>query len=246
MTQPAHGQALTAIFDHIYIINLAFRTDRRAEIGAQLALIGLSFDHPQVTLFPAVRPEDAGVWSTIGTLGCFMSQLGVLEAAQTAGHHSILILEDDLDWSQTFLQTPAEEIAAWNDAEWDFLHAGLESASDGDSHVKLKTLTAQDQLMLTHFIGLRGPIINEAYDYLTAITKRPIGSPEGGPMHLDGAYQWYRRAHPHRVSAIGQPRLALQRWSRTDIHDLSWKDRIPVVRKVIGVIRTLRNRLMPR
>lgn len=246
MAHTAHGQALTTIFEHIYIINLPFRTDRRSEIAAQLALIGLSLDHPQVTLFPAIRPEEAGVWPTIGTLGCFMSQLSVLSVAREAGHHSILILEDDLDWSQTFLQTPAADIAAWKDAEWDFLHAGLEAAGEGDTHVRLKTLTAQDELMLTHFIGLRGAIIGEARDYLNAITKRPLGSPDGGPMHLDGAYQWYRRAHPHRISAIGQPRLALQRWSRTDIHDLSWKDRIPVVREVIGVIRTLRNRLMPR
>ncbi|SMY08130.1 glycosyltransferase family 25 protein [Flavimaricola marinus] len=246
MAQTAHGQALTTIFDHIYIINLPFRTDRRSEIAAQLALVGLSFEHPQVTLFPAIRPDDAGVWPTVGTLGCFMSQLAVLGAALEAGHRSILILEDDLDWSQTFLQTPADTIAAWKDADWDFLHAGLEAAGEGDTQVALKMLTPQDDLMLTHFIGLRGDIIGEARDYLEAITKRPLGSPEGGPMHLDGAYLWYRRAHPDRQTAVGQPRLALQRWSRTDIHDLGWKDSVPVVRQLVRGMRILRNRLRPR
>jgi glycosyl transferase, family 25 len=246
MAQTAHGQALTSIFEHIYIINLPYRTDRRAEMAGQLALIGLSFEHPQVTLFPAIRPDEAGDWPTIGTKGCFFSQIAVLAEAIRAGHQSILILEDDLDWSQTFLATPAADIGAWQDAPWDFLHAGLDPSTETDHAVRLHPVTPDTPLILAHFIGLRGPIIGELHDYLTAITQRPLGSPEGGPMHVDGAHLWYRRAHPHRRTMIGQPRLALQRWSRTDIHALGWKDRLPVVRQLVGVARVLRNRFRPR
>lgn len=246
MAQTGHGQALTAIFDQIYIINLAYRTDRRQEMAAQLALIGLSFDHPQVTLFPAIRPDDAGDWPTIGTLGCFLSQLAVLSDAQKAGHNSILILEDDLDWSQSFLSTPSDDVLAWKDLDWHYLHGGLAAASEGQTSVEMTFVEPDQEIMLCHFVGLRGSIIGQAKDYLEAITKRPLGSPEGGPMHVDGAYVWYRRAHRQQNTFMAEPRLALQRWSRTDIHDLSWKDRLPVVRHLIGVLRALRNRLRPR
>ena len=245
MGQTAHGQALTSIFDHIYIINLPYRTDRRDEISVQLARVGLSFDHPQVTLFPAIRPTEAGDWPNIGTRGCFYSQMAVLQAALDAGHTSIAILEDDMDWSQTFLAMPGEAIRGWGALDWDYLHAGLEPGGD-EATISLRPLDPQQEMMLTHFIGLRGPIIGEARAYLQAISERPRGSPEGGPMHVDGAYFWYRRAHPHRRAVEAHPRLALQRWSRTDIHDLSWKDRIPVVRQLVMALRKLRNRLLPR
>jgi hypothetical protein len=236
------GQALTHVFDHLYIINLPFRTDRRAGIAAQLALVGLSLDHPQVTLFPAIRPTEAGDWPSIGCRGCYYSHLGVLADAVGAGHGSIAILEDDMDWSRAFLTTPAEQARRWRDADWDFLHAGLDKA---DGPVALATLPPDKEVLLAHFIGLRGPAIAEAHDFLTAIAGRPAGSAEGGRMHVDGAYFWYRRAHPHRMAVMAVPCLARQRSSRTDIHDLGLTDRIPVVRTLRNGLRRLRNRITP-
>lgn len=239
MVQIEHGKALTQVFDRLYIINLPFRTDRRAEIAAQLALVGLTFDHPQVTLFPAIRPTEAGDWPTIGTRGCYMSHLGVLADAMAAGHRSIAILEDDMDWSRALLDTPAGVIAQWAEGDWLYLHGGLEK---GRAPVALTQLAPDAQVMLAHFIALRGPAIAEAHDYLAAIAGRPAGSPEGGPMHVDGAYFWYRRAHPHRPAVVAEPRIAKQRFSRTDIHDLGVLDRTPVVRSLLGPLRKLRNR----
>jgi len=238
------GAALASVFDHFYIINLPSRTDRRAEIEVQLCRIGLSLDDPRVTLFPAIRPDDAGDWPTIGTRGCFMSHLGVLSEAVAAGHRSIAIIEDDLDWSSAFLGTPPAQVAAWADADWSYMHAGLEETPP--EAVALRPLDPEAGLRLTHFIGLRGQIIAEMRDYLTAMAARPEGSPEGGPMHVDGGYFWYRRAHPQRLSVVAQPRMALQRSSRTDIHDLRLKDRIPGVRLVVKHLRRLRNRIAAR
>ncbi len=86
-----------APFERIYVINLRSRADRRREMAAQLASIGLSFDSPQVRLFNAVRPDDRGAFDGIGVRGAFMSHLGVLRDA--AGLRNVLILEEDLNFN---------------------------------------------------------------------------------------------------------------------------------------------------
>src|SRR5690606_31802208 len=91
------------LFEAIYVINLAYRADRRLEMSAELARLGLSFDDPKVTLFAAVRPEDAGEFPSVGARGCFMSHLGILHSALALGLRSILILEDDADFTADFV-----------------------------------------------------------------------------------------------------------------------------------------------
>ncbi len=54
-------------------------------------------------------------------------------------------------------------------------------------------------------------------DYLEAMLQRPKGSPDGGPMHVDGAYSWFRRAHPEVAAYVCTPSVAQQRSSRSDI-----------------------------
>ena len=61
-------------------------------------------------------------------------------------------------------------------------------------------------------------------------------------MHVDGAYHWFRRAHPELVCFIAEPPLAYQRASRTDIHALSWRDRVPLVRELVAFGRKINNR----
>jgi glycosyl transferase family 25 len=95
--------SLLSASDHIYVINLPDRTDRRQEMERQLTKIGVSFTSPQVTLFPAVRPTDRGEFPSIGSRGCFLSHLGVLRDAAERGFGLILLLEDDVDFTRHFL-----------------------------------------------------------------------------------------------------------------------------------------------
>ena len=81
----------------------------------------------------------------------------------------------------------------------------------------------------------------EAAAYLGAMLERKPGDPLGGPMHVDGAYNWFRRAHAHHIAVAAVPELGYQRASRTDIHDLRWFDRWPGVRAAVAVIRRIRN-----
>ena len=89
-------------FDKVYIINLPHRADRREEIDVQLRKVGLALNHPKVTLFNAIKPDEAGEFPSIGAKGCFLSHLGVLKDAQLKRFEQILIFEDDLDLSKTF------------------------------------------------------------------------------------------------------------------------------------------------
>ena len=205
-----------ALFDRVYVINLPDRTDRRREMTAQLALIGLA-DDPLVQFFPAVRPADPGDFGSLGERGCFLSHLGALKDAVANGYRSILILEDDVDWTPAALASNAR-LGALRDTDWGFLHGGRghdQAAADGA--ISLVRLEPERDLLLGHFIGLRGDVIERMVDYLEAMLQRPKGSPDGGPMHVDGAYSWFRRAHPEVASYVCTPSVAQQRSSRSDI-----------------------------
>lgn len=237
------GERLLSIFEHVFIVNLEFRTDRRREMEEQLGLIGLSLEHPRITLFPAVRPEDPGPWPSIGARGCFMSHLLILREAKAMGLRSVLILEDDLDWSRSFLSGGAAMLACLEGTGWAFVHGGYEDAgSEGadPGSAGLNPVPPETGLQMTHFIGLNG-IIGPVEAYLAAMTKRPAGDPQGGPMHVDGAYSWFRRDTPGTRAWIFEPAIGVQRASRTDIADPKWFDRVPVLSAIVGLLRRLKN-----
>ena len=103
------GVALIDTFDHIRIINLAHRADRREEMAEQLRSVGLSFKLT-VSLFPAVRPVDRSEFESIGAHGCFMSHLGVLR--ESIGKSGVLILEDDANFAAEFHNRVGPAVAA--------------------------------------------------------------------------------------------------------------------------------------
>jgi len=98
--------SLLTLMDAIYVINLPYRTDRRAEIDVQLARAGLSLSHPKVHLFEAVRPDEPGPFPSIGARGCFLSHLGVLKDAAMRGFDKVLVLEDDADFMRALVAPP--------------------------------------------------------------------------------------------------------------------------------------------
>lgn len=210
---------LRSLFDRVYIINLVERADRRREMAVELGRIGLGLEDPLVQLFPAVRPADRGDFESVGARGCFLSHLGVLKDAVGRGFQSILILEDDVDWTPAALAGGAKAEALMQPA-WAFLHGGQgHDRAEADGTIRLVALAPDQDFRLTHFIGLRGAIIGQLVSYLEAMLARPAGSPEGGPMHVDGAYSWFRRAHPDVVACVCAPSVAQQRSSRSDIFE---------------------------
>lgn len=232
-------------FERIFIINLPSRTDRQAEIAAQLKVIGLNLAEGCVELFPALRPEAAEGFPSIGARGCFMSHLGVLRAAQRLGLQRVAIFEDDLDFAADFnlrIQPLLTELAG---ANWSMFYGGyhLERALHGQTQGELLEAQPETLIGTTHFVVFQGEAIAAAVRYLEAILARPAGDPEGGPMHVDGAYNWFRRANPQFKTLLAIPELGFQRASRTDIHDLRWYDSAPLVRDCVAGLRLFKNAL---
>ena len=223
-------------FDAIYVINLPTRTDRREEMAMQLASVGLAFDSPQVTLFPAVRPTDAGGFESIGARGCFSSHLEALRA--TRGRKSVLILEDDLDFVPGMRVPPLPD-------DWGIFYGGAKHSVDSTG--RLTQAGSRDIIICAHFVAFNGAVIERVIAYLEAMLQRPTGDPAGGPMHVDGAYVHFRADNPDVITYLATPDLGYQRPSRTDIHRLRWFDRMPWVRDIAQFARrTIHSRLPKR
>jgi glycosyl transferase family 25 len=233
-------------FERIFIINLPSRTDRQAEIALQLKAIGLSLDKANIELFPAVRPDAPEGFPSIGAKGCFMSHLGVLRTAQRLGLQRVAIFEDDLDFAADFNMRIAPVVEQLASTNWSVFYGGyhMEQASVGPVHGALVVSQPNELIGTTHFITFQGEAIQAAVCYLEQILARPAGDPEGGPMHVDGAYNWFRRANPQFNTVLAVPELGFQRASRTDIHDLRWYDTTPLVREGMARLRLLKNALM--
>ncbi|MFS0771434.1 glycosyltransferase family 25 protein [Sphingomonas sp. 1P08PE] len=244
MTMTAAGRILAETFDRIVIVNLARRPDRRREMVEQLARIGLSFDHPKVLRFDACTFDDPAGFPTPGTRGCFHSHLGVWRDAAKRGDRSVLLLEDDLDFVDDIDRRLPAAMAALAERDWTMFYGGvLQWTPAAEATSPLALAGADEPIMGGHFVAVRGDAIADLASYLTAILTRPAGCPDGGPMHVDGAYGWFRKANPSLQTWVAHPDLGVQRSSRTDIHQLGWKDRLPGVRQLTSTARRLRRAL---
>ena len=204
------------VFGDIFVINLKSRPDRRRAMAAELAAIGLG---PQdVTWFDAVRPEDPGGFESIGARGCFLSQLGVLRAAQERGAQGVLILEDDVAFAPGFgprVAAITRDLAA---TEWDMFYGGGVAAQTQRHSAALVRIDREVPIQLAHCVAVRGGAISRVAAYLEAQLGRPPGDPAGGPMHVDGSYSWARR-ELGLATFMSDPELCYQRPSRSSIYE---------------------------
>ncbi len=243
MSETPAAQALLDTFGRLVIINLPQRADRRRGIDAELRKVGLSLDHPGVELFAAIRPADAAGFPSIGAHGAFRSHLGVMERLLAQGWDRALVIEDDMAFTPGFaarLPALGRALAA---RDWGMVygHPGdLPARTPAPDADGLITLPPDLGLIQLHFLGLSRASAEIAVPALQAMRARPVGSPEGGPMHVDGALNWIRRTHPALTALAISPAIATQRASRSDIAGPRWFDRLPVVRHVAGALRGLR------
>jgi hypothetical protein len=231
-------------FQRIYVINLAHRHDRRREMARQLDEIGLTFDSPGVCLFEAIRPDSADGFPSIGARGCFLSHLGILQDARKRRLERILILEDDLNFAPDFPAAMNAALATLKQVDWSIFYGGyaMETEPQPQNGEVVVLANSTDSIKTTHFVAFRGQAITDAVEFLETVMARPPGHPKGGPMHVDGAYGWFRYEFPSKATWLAVPQLGYQRSSRTDIHPLQWFDRIPRIRWAIEWLRQMKNR----
>lgn len=93
--------------------------------------------------------------------------------------------------------------------------------------------------MLAHFYGVNGRVLDRLVAFLELVMSRPPGHPDGGPMHVDGAFSTFRQQNPDVLTLAASPSLGWQRSSRSDIASNRWYDRTPVSRELVGLARRL-------
>lgn len=205
------------LFDQIRIINLPERTDRRRAMNRELRRVGLEND-TRVSYFDAIRPDNAGSFSSIGARGCYASHKTLLKEADSLGK-SILILEDDCFFYPA-VDTPFVA------PRWDILYGGFTAANPFD--------VQRSDIQGAHMMGFSARGARLVSEYLENLTCEGIHPP------IDAAYVWFRRAFPDVPTMFASPQMAGQRASRSDIADLSWYDRLPVVRGAANMLRAMR------
>ena len=210
-----------APFDSIRIINLPERRDRRQEISNELYAIGLGED-PRVSFFTAVRPTEAGPFSSVGARGCYESHLAILREA-AAANRSVLILEDDCDF------TPEATNFEFG-SEWDVFYGGYHARNPED--------LLQSDIAGSHMMGFSSKGANQICAYLDTLQFEGIHPP------IDAAYIWFRRAHPDVPTLFAMPPLGIQRPSRSDIADLRFFDRLKLLRPVLHFARQIKRRVL--
>jgi hypothetical protein len=229
-------------FDRVRIINLKHRQDRRREMTAELARLGLA-PGGQIDFHEAFRPEDAGGFPSIGARGCFGSHLSILQEARADGVQRLLILEDDLDFAPDVETLMPRALGALAAQPWSIFYAGYERYAGQPEQGPIHDAAPEQRIRTTHFLAFSAPAIALAVPYLEHMLTREPGDPAGGPMHVDGAYSWLRRDHPELSTWLALPELGHQRPSRTDIHDLKLIDRTPLLREAAALLRRIRRNI---
>jgi hypothetical protein len=217
------------------------RADRRRAAEEELSRLGAAGFDASCEIMLRDPPAEAAGFPSLGAHGCFESHLAALKAAR--GARNLLILEDDILFD--LAAAPAARSAFGARAgDWDIFYGGYAIAPGAEplAGAGLAEVAPDYVLRQTHCVAFAGAVIPALIDYLEAMKARPPGDPAGGPMHVDGAYSWFRRANPSVRTLVCAPPFALQRSSRSDIAPNRAFDRVPVVREAIDLLRRMAER----
>jgi hypothetical protein len=215
-----------------FVINLKHRADRRAEMEKELSRVDWKAE-----FFPAIRPESAADFPSIGTRGCFLSHLEILKIARDANMDRLIILEDDVNFVPNFATLWRVAISLLKAEKWSMFYPGhvLRGLPPG-----LSRLAPCTGVLCTHFLMINGSAIPILIKGLETILSRRVGHPLGGPMHVDGAYSTIRRQNPSLETYAYWPVLGYQRPSRTDVGRLKWFDRVSMLAQIVHVGRKIK------
>ena len=236
---------LISCFDRVYIVNLPERLDRKQETIAEFERIGMDVPNERVRFIEATRPDEAGEFPSIGSLGNLISQTRVLRECMELGLDRVAICEDDIKFntvSPEAMERIVEDIETkdWNMASLAYLEPS-QRLSQPHGLVKWDSNTRG-----CHVYAVRGEAIKSFHDYLVACRQRPAGHPDGGAMFFDGAFNMARHKAPSIRFFIANPSVADQRASRTDLHPLSFFDRVEPFRSAVSIVRKVKNLIRSR
>ena len=247
MHEPANRRVELAVlnqFDRVYVINLDARPDRFREMSSQLRSIGFSFDD-RIQRYPAVKVLKPDGFRSTGAHGCFLSHLGCLEKARQSGARSLMILEDDVDFSPDFRQRQQSLVDTLQAGNWGIFYGGGHlggAVLPGPPAAQPGILAIPPDFLVwtAHCMAIREPWLTLAHGYLKAMVGRPAGHPDGGAMDVDGAYSWFRRIYQVPTLMV-TPEIAVQRSSSSDVTP-QWFDRIGGLGAIVRRLRSFRRK----
>jgi glycosyl transferase family 25 len=99
------------LLEHTFYINLEERTDRREHVEEEFKKLGVTAER-----FPAIK-------DMIGSIGCTLSHIKVLELAQSRNYPNVFICEDDITFLNPTLLTENLErfISSADGLDWDVI-----------------------------------------------------------------------------------------------------------------------------
>lgn len=231
--------SLFTFFDKSYIINLPERLDRSQGMEQELKRLGLSESSNQIKFFPAIKPNDQDEFPSIGARGCFLSHLLVLKEAKNQNLNNLLIMEDDLSFRNLLIEHQDTVTKKLHRLSWDFIYLGHSLNLDPNREIIFQEYS--EEIRQSHFLAINGKIIAQLVDFLEELLKRPGGHPEGGPMHVDGAYSTFRKQNPSVITLIANPSLGFQRASPSNVSGFNWFDRLPFFAQLATAVRQAKN-----
>jgi len=205
-------------FDRIYLINLAYRPDRRRHALKEIKQV-IGIDLPQLQIFDAIRPGEEAGFPSIGARGCFLSHLSVLRQSLAAGHERILVLEDDIHFEPSIRDVSLPP-------HWDLLYLGHQIMGPPPTRVA----EPSEHVLYTHSYAISRPAMKLLVEFLEGLLTRQPGDPAGGPQPLDWAFNWFRKTAPQLSTWIMLPPVCRQAHFLSDITHRRWHDRVPWIR----------------
>jgi GR25 family glycosyltransferase involved in LPS biosynthesis len=226
-------------FAGTYVINLAERGDRRQEMLQEFRRFNLLGLPTNADFFIAVKPSSQGDFPSLGARGCFMSHLGVLKAAKAQNWESILLLEDDATFTKNLVQNQTRLLQELQTTPWDFVYFGHHVAAQTNTNCLLQP--HNEPIVQAHFLAIHSRIFDPLINFLEALLERSGGHPDGGPMHVDGAYSIFRQQNPEIKTLVATKPLGFQRASRSSIATRQWFDCWPAATNIVNLARKAKN-----
>ena len=230
--------SLSRYFDKVYVINLTERTDRLAEVSAALERVHMPFTAGKVERFSATKSTESLGFPSPGVRGCFLSHLAVLRQALEQNLASVLVLEDDVEFSNCLPRVASSIGEQLNNYSWSFAYLGYYQVEGAErawrmtSSVSLREYTGE--VLCCHAYAVSSSALPELVAYLEQTMLE-----ENGRIDIDGAFNNYR-IEKDALTLLVDPQVAWQRASHSDIHEVSWR-RSSIVRKLFAPPRKRKN-----
>ncbi len=231
--------SLIDFFDRTHVVNLPSRLDRQRETIDEFKKYRLPIRNHKCDFFPAIKPDEPKGFPNIGTRGCFLSHLAIIESAIIENLENVLVIEDDIYFSRKINEHMKNALDDLNNLDWDIAYFG-HPLGDNPENPGWKQLN--QPMMMSHFYALNAKTFKKLTSFLKALENRPQGDPEGGPMHYDGALNFYREKYPEVKAYYFSKNLGWQRPSKTDIHENSFLDNYRFLAPIMRLVRRIKKR----